>query len=192
MLNRLLFRVTANRPCRLIYLHKGPYLERYFLGQWRGATFYLHRFVSSDSEEHIHNHPWKWGWSFILTGNYIEERLVDFCASITGSGCLTRKIKRRFINRVDGGTFHRICDAKPETWTLFIHGPRQKIIIDDEEQGLYGCVQKGWGFLQRHYIAVFHEVTIFRPYRFNTNPEWWYNAPLGKDSGRKNHVTQHP
>ena len=55
---RLLYRVTANRPCRLIQLPSGPYLERYYLGFWHGHHRYLHRFVRNDSERHLHDHPW--------------------------------------------------------------------------------------------------------------------------------------
>ena len=151
MLNKLLYKLTALLPCRLIKLDAGPYLERYYLGQLFGVTFYLHRFVSSDSERHIHNHPWKWGASLIVAGNYLEERCVDICPSIEGSGCLTSVARRRWFNRFDGNTFHRISDAKPGTWTLFFHGPRVKV----------GGGLKGWGFLERQYIVGLHETTVF-------------------------------
>lgn len=177
MLNRLLFRFSGRLPCRIIQVREAPYLERYYLGRLFGATFYLHRFVSPDSEEHLHNHPWGWGASLILCGNYLEERLVDICPAVPGSGGLTRKVRRRFFNPVMGNTFHRIGAAKPGTWTLFAHGERQKL----PQGGL-----KGWGFLSnpRVHPGEAPSATVFTQYPPATHLLWWLAAPLGKHSPR--------
>ena len=177
MINRLLYRLTAKLPCRLITLESGPYLERYYLGQLFGVTFYLHRFVSSDSEEHLHNHPWGWGASLILAGSYVEERAIDFCPCASDSGCLTTRIHRRWYNRADGNTCHRIHDAEPGTWSLFLHGPR--VIIETD----LGTRFKGWGFFKRGYLVGSHDCAVFTPV-VTSVLDWWKNSKIGAEAGR--------
>lgn len=165
MIARLLYKLSSRLPCRLIKLEDRPYMERYYVGRAFGVTFYLHRFVSSDSEKHLHNHPWGWGRSVILTGGYVEEKAIDLCPTAGPSGCVTEMVARRWYNTVDGNTFHRIHNAKPETWTLFFHGER-----------LPG---KGWGFL-----TAFDQRTVFIPFKSKTT-DWWKTAALGEQTVRK-------
>lgn len=172
MINRLLYRLTAGLPCRLIKLDGRPYLERYYVGRLFGVTFYLHRFVSSDSERHLHNHPWGWGRALVLTGAYDEESVVDLTPAAP-DGCVTHWRRIRFWNRVDGNHFHRIAWVKPGTWTLFFHGYRATV-------GEGATLQyKGWGFLELRGDLVAFE-------RFTASPKpWWYqDAPKGQDAGR--------
>lgn len=176
MLNKFLFWLTGRLPVRFINLDAGPYLERYYLGQLFGITFYLHRFVSSDSERHLHNHPWGWGGSLILCGSYIEERALDLCPAAGPAGCLTERIRRSWYNQVNGNTIHRIHDAAPGTWTLFFHGPRQFV----DTPG--GIEQKGWGFFE-HIENEHMGATMFLPYPVS-HGEWWHSAPKGIDGGR--------
>lgn len=177
-MNKILFKLSAGLPCRLIALDSGPYLERYYLGQLWGATFYLHRFVSSDSERHLHNHPWAWGRALVLSGGYTEEYVTDLCPEAGESGCVTETTRVRWWNRVNGSHFHRISDAAPGTWTLFVHGERARV-----RKGACS-VLKGWGFLDSVYALGFHGVTMFRPFNSNAT-EWWKNAPKGRDAGRE-------
>lgn len=181
MINKLLYKLTAYFPCRIIELDSGPYLERYYLGCLFGVTFYLHRFVSSDSERHVHNHPWGWGASLILAGSYVEERCLDICPAIPGSGCITDRIRRRWFNRVDGNTFHRIHDAKPGTWTLFFHGPRATVGDWPSNMKKLGLPRKpkGWGFLEKR-----GDNTVFISH--DSAPDrWWENALKGDDINRQ-------
>ncbi|WKT59126.1 hypothetical protein Q2E61_09315 [Microbulbifer thermotolerans] len=173
VLNRLLFWLSGRLPCRQINLPSGPYLERYYLGRLFGVTFYLHRFVSSDSERHLHNHPWEWGGSVILTGSYIEERAVDLCPTAGPAGCATEMVRRRWFNRVDGNTIHRIHDAEPGTWTLFFHGPRAEVCGHP----------KGWGFLRQIGDLDAGTVTMFVPYP-HRHGNWWETARAGNEIGR--------
>lgn len=186
MLNRFLFRNTSKLPCRLIEVGNKPYLERYYLGQLLGVTFYLHRFVSSDSERHTHNHPWKYGGAVILSGGYTEERFVDMCPGLE-SGYLSKLRRRRWFNRVDGRTFHRIHDAKPGTWTLFFHGRRQRVF--DSKTPAWAAPCKGWGFIERaEYVnPLTHRrewMSVFYNHPPTANPEWWHTAPTGAAAGR--------
>ena len=166
MINSILFHTSARLPCRLINRDDGErYLERYYLGQFAGATFYLHRFIKRDPGERLHNHPWGWGRSVVLTGAYIEERVDDFAES----ECVTHRATVRYTNRVDGNDFHRIAKVAPGTWTLFAHGPRLR----------YRGRLKGWGFLQPLEGGV-----LFVPHRTAANHTWWATAPAGKDADR--------
>ena len=115
MISKLLYKLTANLPCRLIALDSGPYLERYYVGQLFGVTFYLHRFVSGDSERHLHNHPWRWGRALVLSGGYTEECVTDLCPAAGDSGCLIEERRIRWWNKVNGNHFHRITAPKPTT-----------------------------------------------------------------------------
>lgn len=175
MINKFLYWLTARLPCRLIKIEDRPYLERYYLGHLLGVTFYLHRFVSSDSERHVHNHPWRRGVALVLTGGYIEERAFDLCPAANVAGCISRYRRVRWLNRVDANTFHRIHNAKPGTWTLFCHGARAKV----------GSSLKGWGFLQQQSgPGVAATGTLFIPYPSTPEP-WWEDAKTGAEIGRE-------
>lgn len=84
----------------------------------------LHHFHRSDEDLELHNHPWGWGFSIILTGGYEEERRVE------NSGYGTRVAQATFrpgrFNIIRANDFHRVLllDPKNGAWTLFVHGPR--------------------------------------------------------------------
>lgn len=170
MLARLLFRFTATRRCRLIHRGQGErYLERYWLGRFCGITAYLHRFVARDADEWVHDHPWRWSVAIILTGGYLEERLRWFDPR-TGWAKHVRWMRASRINVIRGGDFHRILEAHPETWTLFIHGPRVK----------------GWGFLTHVQCRppAPGMTTYHQPYNVAAAAEWQNRAKIGRDSDR--------
>lgn len=119
--------LTARLPGRVYNDNGVPFLERYFVACFFGTTVYLHRFVVSDPDRGLHDHPWGWAFSLVLSGRYVELR---------------RNGELRFIewfNLLSGNTFHRVLlqhdgfSGKPmQCWTLFVHGPKRK----------------GWGFLR--------------------------------------------
>ena len=184
-MNKLLYWLAGFLPVRLIQLDGRPYLERYYLGQLFGVTFYLHRFVSSDTERHLHNHPWKWGRAIVLAGGYVEEFVRDLCPLAGSNGCVTDHRYIGFWNRVDGNSFHRIAAASPGTWTLFFHGPRQMILRGG------ASVPKGWGFLERLDCEDGPTLTVFRPFP-SGEPGWWRKAPPGARSKREALPSQPP
>ena len=129
-MKHLLYWLSSFLPCRIISDDGTPYLERYYIGTWFGVRFYLHRFVGSAPARGLHDHPWAWARSFILSGWYYEERL---------SGA--REV--RWQNSLKGSTFHRVIlpasldrkDDKPQPcWTLFWHD---------------AAYTKPWGFIKR-------------------------------------------
>jgi hypothetical protein len=119
-----------------------PYLTRYYLllkDRMRGNAF-LHHFHSSDMDDAddgeggrvllLHNHPFKFSVSFVLTGGYIEERR-------DANGLVyTRTVKPFTFNWISSKDFHRVqlLDEKNGAWTLFFTGSRKN---------------RSWGFWNR-------------------------------------------
>lgn len=181
IMDKLLLKLTRNCPFRLIDIDGRPYLERCYIGQLFGWTFYLHRFVSADSERRLHNHPWRKSFGLVLSGNYVEERLDRLCCF---KGVVTRNRKIRWFNWITHKTFHRILKPKPFSWTLFAHGKR----FDPS----------GWGFIgnQKSYTIEFHPtdkekdkvinatVEFYQPFDTSAVTDWWLTAPKAKDIER--------
>lgn len=102
-----------------------PYLSRLLLPRIKlplVGTFrpMLHKFHRADKDQDLHNHPWQWAKSIVLTGGYIEERLVPL------NGNLMRTVRRlvtRF-NSLNDKDYHRVESVADNTFTLFISGPR--------------------------------------------------------------------
>jgi len=95
---------------------------------------FLHRFVDSDEVGEIHNHPWTYCVSIILTGGYFENRCKwEFDESKTledGTrfarlGEMTLETHLPFsINVIQHDDMHRVTLMNGPAWTLFFHGPR--------------------------------------------------------------------
>lgn len=174
MINRFLYCLTARLPCKLITMPNGrPYMERYYVATWWGLTFYLHRFVSGDSERSLHNHPFN-AASFVLCGRYTEEIVQDICPHAPG-GVIAHHRTVRWFNYIPGNKFHRITEPRPGTWTLFIRGPRLRLQTD-------GDPEKGWGFLNETDGGV---TTVFRTYPFSVGDSWHRTASRGCNVGRE-------
>ena len=128
MLRRLLYWMTDRLPARFINSDDGnPYLERYYLGSFLGLRAYIHRFVASDPDRGLHDHPWNRSVSLLLVGGYREIRHNG-----------ERHLRPGQLNYIRGNDFHRVLlEQGAETWSLFIHGKRVK----------------GWGF-NRHGVYI--------------------------------------
>ena len=178
MRNKLLFWLSGFLPVRFIDVDGRPYLERYYVGQLFGVTFYLHRFVRSDSERNLHNHPWGWGHSLVLRGGYDEEVLTDLVPHVNEAGGLVEIRTVRFWNRINGNYFHRIVGVAPGTWTLFFHGPRKTIRLGSVS------ANKGWGFIGRVDLGGGLQGTLFTPFTASPGPGWHVIAPRGRHTKR--------
>lgn len=166
-----LFWLAMRLPCRVIAEARKPYLERYYVTQAFGWRCYLHRFVASDPDRGVHDHPWLLAFSIILVGWYYEVRRWG-----------VRRV--RWFNVIRGDTFHRVVignelcgiDWRPytprggpfpepprEVWSLFFHR------AEDAKQ---------WGFLRgNRYI----------PFTYNgkvKSNRWELTAPKGRDFRR--------
>lgn len=86
---------------------------------WRVMLHHIHR---ADEDRELHNHPWDRAYSFLLTGSYIEERLVQDLLPFV----IERELRKvRWFNALYKEDFHRITSIDGPLWTLFIAGDRQ-------------------------------------------------------------------
>lgn len=171
MIRRFLYWLTNHLPAREIKGDDGePYLERYYIGRLFGVQAYIHRFVAPDPGRDLHDHPWAWAWSFILSGGYIERRQ----AGVGAPECVTYHEAPGF-NKLRGTDFHRIQHIYNTTnyddcWTLFIHGHNVK----------------KWGFLQPVHDHTWNApVQIWRQHVYQGGNDsagtWWENCPKGRE-----------
>lgn len=115
-------RIINSLPRRVVYNKDGEvYLERFYLLRTTGLGLVLHRIVRPDLDERLHDHPWKWAFSLVISGAYVEQRLRP-------DGKIGVKILRRgCTNTLRATTLHRISQVRSgEVWTLFLHGARVK------------------------------------------------------------------
>ena len=116
---------------RIIYDRDGvnPYMIRYYL--WRkpseGKSYknlFFHKILRSDSDEHLHSHPWNWS-SFILWGFYKEELV---------SGKI--KIWLPLSFRIRKAEFYHRLTLKKPVYSLFWHDVRKRdwdFLVDGEK-----------------------------------------------------------
>lgn len=121
--------VAKRLPERVISVDGDVYLRRYYVCgrlttskmpaarerlRWL-PTVYLHKFTRPDRDRALHNHPWKWACSVILSGSYDEE-FMRF------GKIRTRRV--RLVNYIRHSTFHRISNIHGCMWSLFIAGEK--------------------------------------------------------------------
>lgn len=168
-MKRILYWLTSHLPCRIISDDGKPYLERYYLCTVFGVRFYLHRFVGSDpAARGLHDHPWRWARSVVLSGWYCEYRPDGMH-------------KVRWFNKISGDTFHRVvlpvahikswasgkwCAVDEPCWTLFFH---------DAEY------VKPWGFMRAGKWQAHNHPKDGR----GTPDAWWKKVPNGKYEPRR-------
>lgn len=154
MIRRLLLAYSDRRPAKVISDKGRRYLERYFVCSAFGVRVYLHRFVSSDPDRGLHDHPWAWAIAIVLSGWYREMRRSGL-----------REV--RWFNILTGDTFHRVLlpAQLDEVWTLFIVPSRDV---------------KEWGFLRDKGQMG----QVFTPFNYGASGKparWWESAPKGKE-----------
>lgn len=154
---RALFLISGFLRCRRINgPHGETYLERYALARLpNGTALYLHRFLGDDPGEALHDHPWPWAVSWVLSGTLREIRRITNPPHAED----IRVHRAGRVYRLGGNDFHRIQLTTPEAWTLFGHGPKV---------GDWGFIDAAGGY-QPH--AVARQET---PHR-----HWWRTAPRG-------------
>ena len=145
----------ARLPKRTITRDDGkPYLERWYLcgepgglkyfgeGQtemrWWQRAFtwlpctYVHRFLSDDTDEELHNHPWE-ATSLILAGGYVEERRLhvepyDAKGAIPFDRNRKRTTMQKFTpgmrNFIFADTFHKVTLIDHDCWTIIVCGKK--------------------------------------------------------------------
>lgn len=123
-MSQALLILTESLPCKTIIINGEPYLERYYLKTDEdGTQHWLHRFLRSDAERHLHTHPWT-AESTLLCGWYEEEREYARLLRCRGN---THTIKP--------DTLHRIAAVQPDTWTYLRVQPEREsqwFFVDDD------------------------------------------------------------
>ena len=98
----------------------GQYLHRWHLiPRNRFCNLYLHRFLASDDDRALHDHPW-YSLSLILRGRYLEIFRAGGEGPVLDRIC---RAGRLYLRRAK--TAHRIAliEGGGEVWTLFLTGP---------------------------------------------------------------------
>jgi hypothetical protein len=187
MLRKILFKISARMPCRLIQRSPGePYLERYFVAELFGFRVYLHRFVGCDGDEETHDHPWN-ACSFVLAGQYEQDVTTGLSGAL---GVVNERQTVRWFSRIPSNLFHRIVKTVPETWTLFIHRPR--VTVDG--------VEKGWGWLKTERTGFpwlesssegegWNAERVYYRAQKPGDPHWERSCVFGAQAGREPYVS---
>lgn len=146
-----LMMLTAKMPMKTIEINGKPYLERYYAGTFQdNKDLWLHRFLTGDSERHLHSHPFEFA-GVMLQGKYVEDRICRITKDklttthtpAAGQKQLVARLSEviEFINSpvramrpfsaallnatnqhniVEVFDWHRIVSAEPDTWTALV------------------------------------------------------------------------
>lgn len=175
---RVLESVANTLPARNIKHHERPYLRRFYLCTKFGVRYYLHHFVDSDPDG-LHNHPWRFGGSVILTDYYNEER--RWCRgqaarmlslfNVVNGDTLHRVIVPPHLKAVvfdlDGGGYHNYRVGYPNlgVWTLFWH--TEKVMP-------WATLKDKGAFVQYYEESPTYDLE-------EGHSIWWKTAPKGKE-----------
>lgn len=132
MKHEQLMLITKFMPMKTIQVNDEDYLQRYYVGQnEHGDQDWLHRFLRSDSERHLHSHPWH-ADSTILCGWYVEQVRKENGTTVE------TEWHEGDVNTITPGRIHRIVDVQPNTWThMRVYAGREPswfFINDDDEK----------------------------------------------------------
>jgi hypothetical protein len=123
---------TRREPDFTIGRPGDTYLQRWYLiPKNRLLNIYIHRFIRSDDDRALHDHPWAC-MSILLRGRYVEHTVAA-----GGIHVRTERCAGDWKLRLLGGRAHRLELTHGECWTLFITGPKYR------EWGFH-CAERGW------------------------------------------------
>lgn len=113
--------LASKLPSTTISVKGTPYLTRHYvlLKDWKFFNIYIHHFHTSDQGDELHNHPWKWALSYIVSGGYKEEFRKN-------DEVYMRVVLPNTFHTVKHNVFHRVdlFDTKNGAWSIFFAGPR--------------------------------------------------------------------
>lgn len=136
-LDKFLWWVVAFFPnrCRTIQVNGEDYLLRFYIkhsGLLPGL--YLHYFYRGDEGRELHNHPFKFSFSVLLTGSYTEHRLIHR----TSGAVLVQELGPGSVNVIRANDFHKVILKNGPLWTLFCSWRRvQRWGFWDQDLGRY-------------------------------------------------------
>ncbi len=116
--------VVRRAPDFVIGEPESPYLLRWWvIPKNRWFNIYFHRFLRSDEDRALHDHPW-WSASFILEGSYFEHVQGRETPHLRPQG---------HIGLRSGSALHRVELPRSEDtgeesprWTMFLTGPKYR------------------------------------------------------------------
>jgi hypothetical protein len=124
-----LVRLVEKLPSFTITKDGNKYLTRYygFLKDREFGNIFIHHFhrsdmdVGSDGQGLLHNHPFDWSFSIVLSGGYWEERRQP------DDTVVKKLVLPGSINVIDRKTYHRVelLDEVEGAWTIFFTGSRK-------------------------------------------------------------------
>lgn len=136
-------------------------MERYHRGEKHDDKHVFLNKINFRDQDGWHNHPYRWQFSVILSGMYVEE-IIDTVTCIKST-----RLRHRF-NWIRFDRYHRITALSHEVgfeqvWTLFICGPK---------------TGKSWGFWEPG-IGHIHN-TEYKRYDMNEHimwnaKGWWFH-----------------
>lgn len=107
--------LLSGKPHFVIGGPESPYLLRWYLvPRNRRFNLYLHKFLRSDDDRALHDHPW-WFWSLLLRGQYLEH---------TPTGAKRRGVLSLAFRRAEHR--HRVELTHGQCWTLVLTGPKRR------------------------------------------------------------------
>ena len=93
---------------------------------------YLQHFHGPEQKDFFHDHRWRRMRSFVLSGEFVKERMLDHRFTFYNSQLFRH---RRFETyTMTSGDRHRVDEWGEHCWTLFMMGP---------------VVHPGWGYYRR-------------------------------------------
>lgn len=137
-IRKFLPKIVKRLPLRAIKVDNEPYLDRYYLFggdckyfpnprpllSFLPFTVFVHNFKSGDKDRNLHNHPWKWAFSWMLAGGYREEYRDT---SPDGKFIIKcRYVEPGSFNKFHANHFHRVDLLEKDAWSLFIVGTKQQ------------------------------------------------------------------
>lgn len=150
MINRFLLWLTSTMPAKAIDLDGKYYIERYLAKRFKrwNVEIVLHRYLGSDGDRAVHDHPWRLSIGIPITGGYTDERVLGFEPN---NGWKSKMVKIRpwRWNFISALRYHRIAYVEPGTWTLFItikefkgwgfahHNPQEGTVTLTQHQGRF-------------------------------------------------------
>ena len=88
-------------------------------------SIYLHQILRPDEDIEYHNHPWEWGYAFILYGGYVEHRQIR--SQLEERVHVPEDVVQLGRNVRLGREFHRVhALLKGESWSVCIVGPKMR------------------------------------------------------------------
>lgn len=118
----IIFLLSYILPVKTFYFGEG-YVSRYTLFEIRNlCSIYFHN-INTKKQDRYHTHAFN-AYSFIINGEY-SEIIFETKQILTFKSGIIRYIPRN-LN-------HKLCDSKPNTWSILICGPYNNIWTEHTE-----------------------------------------------------------